>query len=295
MPDFDRVRALVVGGDGLIGSAVVHLLRARGVSVIATTRRRGPSSWFLDLSDRTGFHRLPAAEIVFLCAAETSIARCEADPVGTHAVNVTQLGVLAAQCHASGAFLVLPSSTAVFDGGQAHRRADEPVSPTTEYGRQKAAIEAQVLGLQRSAAVRFSKVLDLWPSLFSRWRTTLVDHRPVHAFADMVLAPVTALMAAEALVSVAAARGEGVFQLSADRDLTYLSVAQRLATRLRVTPQLVIASTAAAAGIPRAAVPAHTTLDVTRLTREAGIRAPDAWQVIEAVTPLDEAARTTTA
>lgn len=69
------MRAIVVGGDGLIGSALVDVLRARGIEVTATTRRSLSDGFLLDLAKPIG--DLPAADIVFLVAAMPKVFDCQ--------------------------------------------------------------------------------------------------------------------------------------------------------------------------------------------------------------------------
>ena len=135
---------LVIGGGGLVGTALVIELMSRKLPVIATTRIRNDTSVFtLDLLDPLA-NSLPRAEFVYLVAAIAKLAYCEQHPVESWRVNVDAPIVLAKHLRHYG-FVTFVSSDAVETCGN------------TAYGRQKAAAEAfmQTIG---AAIVRPSRV-----------------------------------------------------------------------------------------------------------------------------------------
>lgn len=82
---------LVIGGCGLIGTALCDELRDRGQDFVATTRRRDlvrGAMLHLDLADMAGdIDQLPRAEVVWLVAAMPKFAECEGNPTAWQ-VNV---------------------------------------------------------------------------------------------------------------------------------------------------------------------------------------------------------------
>lgn len=88
------MRALVVGGDGMVGHHLKSQLFASDVAVIATTRRR-PSSHhgYLDLTSSTldsDFVKLTREfkpTVVFIVAAITKVVDCDADAAMAWKVN----------------------------------------------------------------------------------------------------------------------------------------------------------------------------------------------------------------
>jgi dTDP-4-dehydrorhamnose reductase len=163
------------------------------------------------------------------------------------------------------------------------RSPGDPVSPISEYGRQKAEVERQVLGFGEGGAVaRFTKVLEPRAPLLQGWLQALRKGEPIHPFADMVMAPVPLGFAVKALHRVIRRRLPGVVQVSADRDVPYAEVASHVARRLGASRELVQPVTAREAGVPVSARPAHTTLDATRLREELGLEPPDVWSTTDA-------------
>ncbi len=153
-------------------------------------------------------------------------------------------------------------------------------APHTEYGRQKAEAERRLLALGAGVAiVRLTKVWAPHVPLLADWAAGLQRHRPVHPYADAVVAPVTLGDAAKVLCRIAAERLAGVHQMSGDVDVRYADVARRLAKRLDVDPALVQPVSSAPEG--GEAFPAHTTL----APAGAGVLAVPAtsWGVVDAV------------
>ncbi|MCG8605170.1 sugar nucleotide-binding protein, partial [bacterium] len=160
----DRGATLVVGGDSVIGKALVEKLRLAGETVLATTRRHeivSESRPYLDLSTNDTRWQ-PAVPIskAFLCAATTSLKACELEPKKSRRTNVDHTVAVTRQLSQTGAFVVFISSNLVYDGARPYREANEPTCPTVEYGKQKAAAEEQLLQLDRLAVVRCTKVLQ---------------------------------------------------------------------------------------------------------------------------------------
>jgi len=266
---------LIVGGDGTLGTAL-QSCPTRPEGVVATSRREQPLSYRVDLADAPDTWRLPddIAGAV-LCAAITSIDACQRDPAGTRAVNVTATVELARRIRARGGHCVFLSTNQVFDGTKPFRREDEPPCPSSEYGRQKAEAEGELLAAGHGV-LRLTKVFGSAPKLFRGWRDQLSSSQVVRPYEDMAFAPVGIKNAAASIWELAANRVTGVVHLSADADVTYSTVARRLAARMGVSADLVQPTTVAAAGLPAAAVPAHTTLAMTRWPAPSALGVADA-------------------
>ena len=144
---------LVIGGRGLVGTALVEELKKRDVPFTATTRetfdlsKPAPNlSWIL-----------PKAEFVYLVAAIPKLAYCEQNPAESWRVNV-DMPIAIAKHFRNSAFVTFVSSDAVETCGN------------TAYGRQKAAAEAFMHTID-AAIVRPSRVppelliyrLSIWP------------------------------------------------------------------------------------------------------------------------------------
>ena len=280
--------SLVIGADGLIGRAVSNHLTRAGETVLETTRRLDTTSerrFFLDLTEDVSNWRPPCqVSVAHFCAAVTSLERCRKEPVQSARVNVHNTVALAKTLVASRTFVIFPSTNLVYDGSIPFRKTDDLVCPRTEYGRQKAEAERQLLTLgDLISVVRFTKVLGPNMSLLKGWIQALQNGETIHPFSDMVMAPVPLLFAVDVLRRVAEARLPGIVQVSGERDVTYEQVARHIVQRLGASPDLVLRSTSAEAGLQLEAIPTYTTLDTTRLRTEFGIEPPDVWSTIDSV------------
>lgn len=230
---------------------------------------------FLDLAQPPDEISLPFSGIgtAIMCAAVTSQSLCELEPTATRRVNVEHTVALARQLVRSGMFVIFLSSNCVFDGETPQVRADTACCPISEYGRQKAQAEEQLLALgDRVAVVRLGKVLAPEAALLRGWVSQLIVGKPVHPFSDAVMAPVSADFAVDVVRRVCATLQMGVTQVSASQDITYEQAARFLAERLSASPDLIQPVTYRTAGI--AHMPRHTTLDSAGLGR-LGLSQPD--------------------
>jgi dTDP-4-dehydrorhamnose reductase len=260
---------LIVGADGAIGRSLVVAYEAAMQSVWQTTRHRNRVSerrLFLDLSEDVSDWPLPpeAISTAILCAAVTSMERCRVEPETSRLVNVVSTVALAERLVDAGAFVIFLSTNAVFDGETPFAKPTDPTNPQTEYGRQKAEAEEQLLKFgDRIAVVRFGKVIAPDTPLFARWATDLRAGKVIHPFSDMVMAPISLAFAVEALRQVAQRQLPGITQVSAAEDITFANAAQYISKKLCADDKLV--EPISYRQVKIAFSPTHTTLDSIRL------------------------------
>lgn len=226
-------RALVVGGDSLVGSELQVHCRKLGWAVEATSRRAGtPGGVFLDLSD-PDFTPLQRADydVAFVCAAVTSMQVCQSDPARSRRINVGNTLDLMRRLADRGTHLVFLSSSQVFDGETPMPDEAAPTAPKNEYGAQKLAVEEAIERHNLPAAVlRVTKVLADRPvGVFKGWFEALAKGQPVQAATNMALSPVMVADVAEAAERLAAGRHRGVWHLGSSDDIGYFDAARLMA------------------------------------------------------------------
>src|SRR5689334_22327349 len=135
-------RALIVGGDSLVGSALQAHCRKAGIAVDLTSRRPGAGAIPLDLGN-PDFAPLARGDyrVAFLCAAVTSMQACQEQPEASRRINVDNTLELMRRLAGRGTHCVFLSSSQVFDGETPAPAEDAETCPKNEYGAQKLAVE----------------------------------------------------------------------------------------------------------------------------------------------------------
>jgi dTDP-4-dehydrorhamnose reductase len=278
---------LVVGANSEIGSAAARLMRERGGRVWATTRRpvMSPDQLQLDFSSPVADFRIPEgvrSACIFVAVAR--LAACEADTVGSARINVEQTVALVDLLAARGVYTLFLSTNQVFDGDSPHLPADTPLSPISEYGRQKAQTErllrARIAGGAPIGILRLAKVVSPGMALISTWTRELSAGRPIRAFTDMTMAPIPVELVALSIARMMEDRLPVIAQLTGPRDVAYAEVGRFLAEKIGADPRLVEPVGALESGMPRGSTPRHTTLDSSYLATRYGLTVPDAFDVI---------------
>ncbi len=235
---------LVVGSDGLIGNALVSKLEASGMNIMGTTRRKKSVSAknpFLDLEeDNSSWEPGAAPRAAVICAGVTSLKKCQERRAETEKVNIRGICSLINTLAALNSYVVFISSDKVFDGAKPFPAPDDPVSPATEYGRQKAVVERLISGLgARICVIRFTKVVGPADKLFSEWRKALNRGEVIHPFLDMYISPIPLSFAVSVIERVLDLQPVGVVHASGARDVTYEEAARIGAASLGADPSLI--------------------------------------------------------
>jgi dTDP-4-dehydrorhamnose reductase len=268
-----RYDALVIGGDGLVGSEVVLALRAAGYAVRATSRRSRPDALQLDLADPD----LPALArerfaCAFVCAGVTGMQECERAPDAARLVNVgNTLRVMRALAQA-GAHLVFLSSGQVFDGEVP--RPDETAlrRPKNLYGRHKAEVEEAIAREGLPAAVlRITKILAKVPvGAFRTWHGALRAGKPAVAATNMTIAPVSVEDVGQAAIRLALERRVGPWHLSSADEITYAQAALHMAQACGLPAGLVRGEAVTEAQVPAIYRHRYAALDCGKLAAALG-------------------------
>jgi len=262
-------RALVVGGDSLVGSELKVHCRKLGWTVDATSRRAEMAgALFLDLGDpdftpvQRGLY-----DVAFVCAAVTSMQACQGDPARSRRINVDNTLDLMRRLAERGTQLVFLSSSQVFNGETPMPDEAAPTAPKNEYGAQKLAVEEAIERQKLPAAVlRVTKVLADRPvGVFKGWFEALAKGQPVQAATNMALSPVMVGDVAEAAERLAAGRHRGVWHLGSSDDIGYFDAARLMAETRRLPVTLVQGEELTEAQVPEIYRHRHVTLSCKKI------------------------------
>lgn len=210
-------RALVLGGTGMLGSAVAAHWRRRGTAVLALSRRQA------DVTDRDGlleWARRFRPEVVVNCAAFTRVDDCETEVETAMAVNGAAVANAVAAAESVAAGLVQVSSDYVFDG-RGYRGDDEagprpypeeaPTGPISVYGRSKLAGEEEALRYSQALVVRTSWLFGPGgPNFVTAMRRLAGRGEPLRVVDDQVGCPTYTPFLARAIWELIGVKAHGL-------------------------------------------------------------------------------------
>ena len=277
------LKALVLGGSGEIGQAIVDALEHRGADVIVTSRKLNPNNpkvKRLNLEHPERFQMRQPVDVAFFCAGMTDPAQCQKQPGHSWEINVKSQTRLIRELYAQGTFIVYFSSHLIFDGSVPHIKEDGRKKPHSRFAEQKVAVEEYLSKLDSSyGIIRLSDVVGPNTKFLCQWANALKQGETIQAVRELSIAPVGLDAVVQAAVQIGTERKKGIFQLSGEKDVPFDRIAVELAEQLGVPSSLVNAIDADEASWDIVARPEHTTLDTSRAKQELGFK-PKAWSEI---------------
>lgn len=178
----------------------------------------------------TNFFRSEDPVFVIVCAMICQIDRCRREYDKTRIINVQNTLRLMEDAADLGAMPVYLTSSFVFDGKAVIYGEDDPHSPISEYGRQKAAIETYCRGKHPEwFLARLDKIVGDNPSehhLFSEWRKNVRMRDPIICMAKQVFTPTYVNDIANAIVLGCRLGLKGLFNVAAGEHFSRESLAR---------------------------------------------------------------------
>jgi dTDP-4-dehydrorhamnose reductase len=251
-----RVRVLVTGSNGLLGTTVLErLLRADGAAEpLAASRGESTNRylgafpfWRLDVTDQAAVERVldeARPNAVVHTAAMTDVDDAERRRDEAWAINADGTANVARACAARGVHLVYLSTEYVFDGEDGPYAEDAPTNPLGWYARTKRAGELAVAAAGGSWTVARSTVLygyapHLRPNFVLWLLRQLRAGEVVPVVHDQVGSPTLADNLAEMVLALAASRARGVYNTVGATILSRYDFARLAAETFELDPDLV--------------------------------------------------------
>lgn len=266
-------RALIFGGTGMLGRALVAEARSRGLAALALSHEQA------DVTDAGRLLYWVDAfrpDLVVNCAAYTKVDACEREGRETaFAVNGAAVANVAAAAEKAGARLVHVSTDYVFDGRFEDRprepyREDAPVNPLSVYGQSKLEGERQALRHGDALVVRTSWLFGPGGPNFVATMVGLIDQGrlPLKVVRDQEGCPTYTPFLARAILDLAALGLTGVVHYRNREPVSWYAFAVEIARLWAGKAEVVPIATSE---FPRPAPrPAWSVLDVTRFEEAAG-------------------------
>jgi len=289
--DRGRMKLLLLGADGQLGTELRRSLAPLGEVVVATLGGTlGEAA--CEIADFSRPDSLPplveriAPDIVVNAAAHTAVDRAEQEPDLSFRINSEAPGVLARACRQQEALLVHYSTDYVFDGrGTRPYRETDPPAPNSIYGASKRAGEQAVQASGCHHLIfRTAWVYAAHSNNFLRTMLRVGAERDeLRVVADQIGTPTPAALIADTTAQVLQQmpQASGLWHLTASGQTSWHGFAEAIFAGALARGLLAHAPRVTA--IPTtdyptpAARPAYSVLDCSALQREFGIVLPD-WR-----------------
>jgi dTDP-4-dehydrorhamnose reductase len=269
---------LLVGLDSMIGSALAREAQSLGIPFSGTSRRAG-AQWPLDLAAPPESWTLPEnISTAILCAAETNIGACEANPAATRDINTRAVIALADRLAAQGNSITFLSTSRVFPPWMENPAESTIPAPNTEYGRQKLEVENHLrIKYPTAKIIRPAKIISPHLTLFKNWLHLLTANQPIHTFQDLFFSPIALNFVTRTILDIALGTASGVFHISASDAISYHQAGLHFASRRGLDCNLVEMSNA-----PHPNTPGSAILSCTRTIEFTGFRPLSASENLDA-------------
>jgi dTDP-4-dehydrorhamnose reductase len=212
------------------------------------------------------------------CAAFTAVDDCEDHEDEARAVNATAVGHLAKACDAVGATLIQISTDYVFDGSNTRPyREDDPVAPTSAYGRTKLAGEEMAQAAKDHLILRTAWLYGHGGRHFVGAIRRQIDsgHGQLRVVSDQVGSPTFCGDLAAAILDLVSVGACGTAHVANSGSTSWHGFAVEIARQLGAAVEIAPVATDE---FPRPAPrPAYSVLDTSRLTALLGRPMPT-WQ-----------------
>jgi dTDP-4-dehydrorhamnose reductase len=212
-------------------------------------------------------------QAVLIASAKPNIAYCQQQAEAAQAVNVTGTLELIRRVGRTSMQVIFISSDYVFAGRKGPYDDDAETRPTTEYGRQKAAVEKELPNLAANYLVlRLSKIVGITKgdgTLLDEMASSMAAGRPVRAARDQVFCPTYVDDLVRAVLAIQTRRLQGVMNVCNAQGWSRCDVALALAWQMGV--DLALVEPISLYDIPSmAGRPLDTSMACSRLAREVG-------------------------
>ncbi|MFA4043526.1 MAG: hypothetical protein HZRFUVUK_000298 [Candidatus Fervidibacterota bacterium] len=213
-----RLKVLVTGASGQLGSDLVEKLSKRSHDVVAMNRSQLDITNSEAVSEAIKHHR---PDVLINCAAMVNVDSCEIDIEAAFKVNALPLWQMALVCNRVKTKLVQISTDYVFDGrkGSPYNELDQP-NPINIYGMTKLIGELFVRNYcERHIIVRTAGLYGVHGSRAKRGNfvefviTAAMRGEPLHVVTDIVTSPTFTADLAEKLCELIEADAEGVIHV----------------------------------------------------------------------------------
>ena len=215
-------RVLIIGGSGLLGSALVSLFPS-AYFTFNRTEMNVPNSFKLDISEQGALELLlekVRPETVIVTAAMTDVDKCELNPEMAYRINALPFFTIAKYLSRVGGRIIQVSTDYVFSGEAGGYREYDRRDPINVYGKSK--VEAEDIIINSSvdcAIIRTSGIFGVNESSgkvnFFLWvYKSLLSGKEILVVKDQYYSPTLNTYLAEAIAEVYNKNIDGIIHFS---------------------------------------------------------------------------------
>lgn len=224
---------------------MARALRGAGHNVIAASHSPG-ADIVCDLEAPDGlFDAIDSLGVqsAVICSGISNIDRCAREPAETARFNVQQICRLINGLQERGIGIVFCSSDMVFAGDVGGYRENDAAIPTSEYGRQKKAVESFLASSGKPHAIlRMSKLYSMEPSDNSIIHQILKQVRSggeLRAADDLIMVPTAVEDVARTVLAIVSHGLGGVFHITPRERYSRYELARRICETARAHARVV--------------------------------------------------------
>jgi dTDP-4-dehydrorhamnose reductase len=241
------VTVLIIGATGQVGAALGAEARREHAGDVVLASRRSHAGLRVELGMPESVDGLLDAvrpAHVFLAAAVTNVAWCEANEDEAFRINVAGTAAVAEACSRIDATLVFFSTDYVFDGADGPYVDDAETRPINVYGRHKLEAEKVVrAAADRNIVIRTCQVFgadNRRANFVLRTVDTIRSGREVAAATDMYGTPTYADDLAVCALALADGQHAGVWHVAGPTFLSRYDLAIRTAESFSLSKSLIV-------------------------------------------------------
>ena len=276
------MKALVVGGSGLVGGALLRALECSGIEAVSASFSRPLEHGVrVDVRNADEVVECVAAvkpDVIFLAVnTRGGVDACEADPAETYCLNVQGTRNVAEAAARRGAKVVCYSTDYIFDGEHGPYGEEDDACPISVYGRTKWEAECLVSTLVPDYLILRTTAVFGWDRTSRNFAMQIWGNlqagKSLSAPMDQWCSPTLSGYLAEASVRLLQMNAQGVFNVAGSDRMPRSEMAKALARAMALDPDLIVPVSTSELG-QKARHPLQAGLKVNKVERLLGTTPP---------------------
>jgi len=262
------MKILLTGATGFVGSELLQILPDRGIKIIPTGHSKTDNFKNIKKLDLTDFAKTNqyiksiSPNVVLHLAGNKDVLKCEADKAFSRKINFEASENLISLCFENKIKLIYISTDYIFEGVSGHYNEFSVPKPTTQYGKDKLAVENLIKNkLTDFTIVRTAGIFGMRNDFVDLVWTKLKHKEKFHAYVNLKNSPTYIKDFAIMLVAIIKNDHQGTFHCAGSESLSRYDFALKIAEHFIFDKSLIVPEELNHSKDPR---PADLTMDCAR-------------------------------